>query len=205
MCRRGRRRSRTGVAVDSLEEVAAEVRGCTLCRLAETRTQAVPGAGKPDADLVLIGEAPGRTEDEVGLPFQGMAGRFLNGALSDLALSRDDVFVTSVNKCRPPGNRNPRRDEIAACARYLDRQLALLAPRVVLAMGGTAAARLYPEAQGRAVKVGDLRGQVHPLGPDRALIVTYHPASAMRFPAQRQPFLDDLAQAAQLAGLGSGA
>ena len=187
--------------MDSLEDVAVEVRGCTLCRLAETRTQAVPGAGHVAADLMLVGEAPGRTEDEVGLPFQGMAGRFLNAGLEGIGLSRDDVFVTSVNKCRPPRNRNPRRDEMAACAPYLDRQLELVAPLVVLAMGGTAAFRLHPEAAGRAVKVGELRGQVHPMGPDRALIVTYHPAAAMRFPAQRQPFLDDLAQAARLARL----
>ena len=186
---------------DSLEEVAVEVRGCTVCRLVESRTQAVPGAGKPDADLMLIGEAPGRTEDEVGLPFQGMAGRFLNAGLATLGLSRDDVFVTSVNKCRPPDNRNPRRDEVAACAPYLDRQLALIRPTVVLAMGGTAAARLHPEARGRTVKVADLRGQVHPLGPAQVLIVTYHPAAAMRFPSQRQPFADDLEQAARLAGL----
>lgn len=187
--------------MDSLEDVAVEVRGCRLCRLAQTRTQAVPGAGNGAADLMLVGEAPGRTEDEVGLPFQGMAGRFLNAGLADLGLTRDAVFVTSVNKCRPPRNRNPRRDEVAACAPYLDRQLGLVAPLVVLAMGGTAASRLHPEAGGRAVKVGELRGQVHPLGPDRALIVTYHPAAAMRFPAQRQPFLDDLAQAAHLARL----
>ena len=186
---------------DSLDEIAGEVRGCTLCRLAESRTQAVPGAGKLDADLMLVGEAPGRTEDEVGLPFQGMAGRFLNAALADLGLSRDEVFVTSVNKCRPPNNRNPRRDEMAACAPYLDRQLALIRPTVVLAMGGTAAARLHPEAGGRAVKVADLRGQVHPLGPEQALVVTYHPAAAMRFPAQREPFAHDLARAARLACL----
>lgn len=184
-----------------LDEVAAEVRGCTLCRLAETRTQAVPGAGRPDADLMLVGEAPGRTEDEVGLPFQGMAGRFLNGVLAEVGLTREVVFVTSVNKCRPPRNRNPRRDEIAACAPYLDRQLAAVKPRVVLAMGGTAAARLHPEARGRAVKVGDLRGQIHPLGPEQALVVTYHPAAAMRFPSQRQPFIGDLDLAARLAGL----
>ena len=187
--------------MDSLEEVAAEVRGCTLCRLAETRTQAVPGAGHPSADLLLIGEAPGATEDEVGLPFQGMSGRFLNVALADLGLSRDDVFVTSVNKCRPPRNRNPRRDEMAACAPYLDRQLALIGPRVVLAMGGTAASRLHPELRGKAAKVADLRGQIFPLGPEQALVVTYHPAAAMRFPAQRQPFYDDLGAAARLAGL----
>ncbi len=187
--------------MDSLEEIAAEVRGCTLCRLAETRTQAVPGGGKPDADLMLVGEAPGATEDAVGLPFQGMSGRFLDAALDGVGLSRDDVFVTSGNKCRPPRNRNPRRDEMAACAPYLDRQLALVRPAVVVAMGGTAAMRLHPEAGGKAVKVADLRGQVYPLGPEQALLVTYHPAAAMRFPAQRQPFLDDLEQAARLADL----
>ena len=186
---------------DSLEQVATEVRGCPKCRLAITRTQAVPGAGNPDAALLLVGEAPGRTEDEVGLPFQGMAGRFLNGALEGLGLTRDDVFVTSVNKCRPPGNRNPRRDEMTACAPYLDRQMALISPLVGLAMGGTAAARLHPDSAGRAVKVAELRGQIYPLAPDRGLVVTYHPASAMRFPKQRQPFLDDLERAARLACL----
>lgn len=188
-------------AGDSLEQIAGEVRSCPRCRLALTRTHAVPGAGKADADLLLIGEAPGRTEDEVGLPFQGMAGRFLNQSLTGLGLSRDDVFVTSVNKCRPPRNRNPRRDEIAACAPYLDRQMTLIAPLIVLAMGGTAAARLHPEARGTTVKVAELRGQVFPLAPERALLVTYHPAAAMRFPRQRQPFLDDLERAARLACL----
>ena len=187
--------------VDSLEQVADEVRGCPRCRLALTRTNAVPGAGRPDADLLLVGEAPGRTEDEAGLPFQGLSGRFLNAALDGLDLTREDVFITSVNKCRPPNNRNPRRDEMRACAGYLERQMTLIAPLVVLAMGGTAAARLHPESAGRAVKVAELRGQVYPLAPERALIVTYHPASAMRFPKQRQPFLDDLEQAARFAGL----
>jgi len=186
---------------DSLEQVALEVWGCTLCRLAETRTQAVPGAGNPRTRLLLVGEAPGRTEDEVGLPFSGMAGRFLNASLEQVGVRREDVFVTSVNKCRPPRNRNPRRDEIAACAGYLDRQIALISPPVVVAMGGTAAARLHPEATGPTAKVAALRGQVFPLGPDQGLIVTYHPAAAMRFPAQRQPFLDDLRQAVTLSGL----
>lgn len=193
------------MSADSLERIAEEVRGCPRCRLSLTRTRAVPGAGRPDADLLLVGEAPGRTEDEAGLPFQGMSGRFLNQSLAGLGLTRDDIFVTSVNKCRPPGNRNPRRDEIAACAPYLDRQMALIEPLVVLAMGGTAAARLHPEAAGTTVKVAELRGQSFPLGPDRALLVTYHPAAAMRFPKQRQPFLDDLQRAAQLAGVVSAA
>ena len=189
------------MSADSLERIAEEVRGCPRCRLSLTRTRAVPGAGRPDADLLLVGEAPGRTEDEAGLPFQGMSGRFLNQSLTGLGLTRDDVFVTSVNKCRPPDNRNPRRDEITACAPYLDRQVALIGPRVVLAMGGTAAARLHPEAAGPTVKVAELRGQIFALDPERALLVTYHPAAAMRFPKQRQPFLDDLERAAQLAGL----
>lgn len=189
------------MTTDSLIRVAREVRSCTRCRLAESRTHAVPGQGAADARLFLVGEAPGRREDETGLPFQGMAGRFLDEALGGLGLERSAVFIASVNRCRPPRNRVPRRDEIAACAPYLDRQLALVAPLVVLAMGGTAAARLLPEAGGRAVRIEDVRGQVFPLAPDRGLVVTFHPAAAMRFPARRQPFLDDLARAAGLAGL----
>lgn len=190
----------TAPPADSLDRIASEVRGCLRCRLSQTRTLAVPGHGNPGATLVLVGEAPGRTEDETGLPFQGLAGRFLNRSLEGLGLSRDDVFVSSVNKCRPPKNRTPRRDEMAACAGYLDRQVAIIAPRVLLAMGTTAATRLHPDG-GRAMKVADLRGQTHPLGPELGLVVTYHPAAAMRFPKQRQPFLDDLERAGRLAGL----
>lgn len=186
---------------DSLEQIAREVRQCTRCRLATSRTNAVPGDGDRGAPLFLVGEAPGRTEDETGQPFQGMAGRFLDAALAGLGLDRSVVFISSVNKCRPPRNRNPRRDEMAACAPYLDRQLALVAPRVVLAMGQTAASRLLPETAGRTANVAELRGQVHPLAPDRGLLVTYHPAAAMRFPKRRQPFLDDLDRAVRLAGL----
>lgn len=186
---------------DGLELVAGEVRRCTRCRLAGSRTQAVPGAGDPRARLLLVGEAPGATEDRTGLPFQGAAGRFLDRQLAELGVTRAQVFVTSANKCRPPRNRTPRRDEIAACAGYLDRQLDLIQPRVVLAMGGTAAGRLLPEADRRPVKVGELRGLPVPLGPGRLLLVTYHPAAAMRFPAQRPPFASDLAEAVRLADL----
>lgn len=189
------------VTADSLELVAAEVGGCVRCRLAESRTLAVPGHGDPAAALMLVGEAPGAKEDLTGLPFQGLGGRFLDGQLAALGVAREQVFVTSVNKCRPPKNRNPRPDEVAACAGYLDRQLALVRPRVVLAMGGTAASRLHPESGGRPIKVGGLRGLPVPLGPDQALMVTYHPAAAMRFPAQREPFAADLATAVRLSGL----
>lgn len=181
-----------------MEQIAAEVRRCTRCRLAQTRTHAVPGEGDPQAALFLVGEAPGRTEDETGRPFQGMAGRFLNTALEQVATDRAAVFISSVNKCRPPRNRTPRTDEVMACAPYLERQLALVGPAVVLAMGTAAAKRLLPEAP-RAPKVSQLRGQIFPVAPDRALIVTFHPAAAMRFPAHRQPFLDDLERAVALA------
>jgi uracil-DNA glycosylase len=171
------------------------------CRLAESRTHAVPGHGDPRAPLMLVGEAPGAREDATGLPFQGLAGRFLDRSLAALGVDREQVFITSGNKCRPPNNRTPRPDEIAACAGYLDRQLALISPRVVVALGGTAAGRLHPEAGGRPLRIAEVRGLPVPLGPDRALLITYHPAAAMRFPAQRQPFADDIAAAVRLAGL----
>jgi DNA polymerase len=186
---------------DSLERIAAEARVCTRCRLALSRTQAVPGAGDPNADLLLVGEAPGANEDQTGLPFQGMAGRFLDSALADLGLQRSTaIYIASVNKCRPPGNRAPKSDEIAACAPFLDRQIALLQPRVVMAMGATAALRQHPEPP-RPLNVTELRGLPVPLAPDRVLIVSYHPAAAMRFPDRREPFLSDLRSACWMASL----
>ncbi len=119
---------------DDLQVLASQVRTCTRCRLAETRTFAVPGSGDPDAPLMLVAEAPGAKEDATGLPFQGMAGRFLNRCLVDLGVVREQLYITSTNKCRPPGNRAPKPDELAACAGYLDRQLVLVKPDVVLAM-----------------------------------------------------------------------
>ena len=188
-------------AADSLEQVAAEARVCTRCRLSQTRTHAAPGSGDPAASLLLVGEAPGAREDETGLPFQGMAGRFLDACLKDLGLFRDEgIYIASVNKCRPPRNRAPKSDEIEACAPYLSRQITLLQPRVIFAMGATAALRLHPEAP-RPVNVTSLRGLPVPLGPEAALIVSYHPAAAMRFPDRRQPFVEDLRMACDLAGL----
>ena len=184
----------------SLPDIAQQVRVCTRCRLAENRTHAVPGEGAADAALMLVGEAPGAKEDESGRPFQGMAGRFLDRQLEALGLRRDDLFITSVNKCRPPGNRTPRPDEVQACRPYLSGQFATIAPRVVLAMGGTAARELHPDPP-RQPRIADLRGEPIGLADDRFLCVTYHPAAAMRFPAQREPFAADLSAAARLAGL----
>jgi uracil-DNA glycosylase len=203
--------------MDDLHRIAAEVRTCPRCRLAENRTHAVPGDGHPRAELFLLGEAPGAREDETGLPFQGASGRFFDASLAELGLGRADVFVTGTAKCRPPGNRDPRPDEVAACAPYLDRQLALIRPRVVLAMGLVAARRLGLAPKG--AKLGDIRGEVHEPGAADpagaagaadaadgagatrpfAALATYHPAAAMRFPRLRGPFLTDLATAADLA------
>jgi uracil-DNA glycosylase len=188
-------------AADSLLLLAAEVRVCVRCRLAESRTHAVPGDGPADAPLLLVGEAPGRAEDESGRPFQGAAGRFLDAALAAIGVGRESLYITSVNKCRPPGNRAPRADERAACLGYLERQLALIAPRVVLAMGGIAAGALHPGARGPSAAVSSLRGTEAVLRGGARLLVTYHPAAARRFPARRQPFADDLAVACREAGL----
>jgi uracil-DNA glycosylase len=184
--------------MDSLEQVAAEVRSCPRCPLSRTRTSAVPGAGPPDARLLCLGEAPGAKEDRTGLPFQGAAGRHLDAVLAAAGLPRGDVFVTSVCKCRPPGNRDPKPSEVAACAGYLDRQLALLRPRVVLAMGLVAARRLGAASAGE--RLADVRAR-DLADPDLpfALVVTYHPAAAMRFPRLRAPFAEDVARAVDLA------
>lgn len=163
----------------------------------------MPGHGDPAAALVLVGEAPGRTEDETGLPFQGVSGRFLDRCLAELGVSREQLFITSVNKCRPPSNRTPRRDERAACLPYLHAQLGLIRPRVVLAMGGHAAGALHPGA-GPGVALEPLRQAPVPLGLsglDVELRVTCHPAAAMRFPAQRERFQAELAGACAAAGL----
>ncbi|MDQ3974217.1 MAG: uracil-DNA glycosylase, partial [Actinomycetota bacterium] len=142
------------VVGDSLQWVAQQVRGCTRCRLSGSRTHAVPGAGPPEAPLVLVGEGPGSAEDATGRPFQGAAGRFLDDVLAQLGVQRSRLFLTSMVKCRPPGNRTPRADELAACRGYLDRQLRLVTARAVLAMGATAAAQLHPSARRVAVRVG---------------------------------------------------
>jgi uracil-DNA glycosylase len=119
----------------ALEEIATEVRACTRCRLAETRTRAVPGEGHPDTEVVFVGEGPGQTEDQQGRPFVGRAGELLVKLIGTLGWRRREVFITNIVKCRPPGNRDPEPDEIAACAPYLQRQLQILDPAVVVTLG----------------------------------------------------------------------
>ena len=123
---------------DSLEKIAADVRGCPLCKLARTRKNAVPGEGQLSAKVMFIGEAPGRSEDEKGRPFVGAAGRILDNLLQKVGIERSEVFITNIVKCRPPNNRVPKEDELIACRPYLDRQIALIKPKVICILGRTA-------------------------------------------------------------------
>lgn len=123
---------------DSLEKIATEVRGCPLCKLARTRKNAVPGEGQISAKIMFIGEAPGRSEDEKGEPFVGAAGRILDNLLKKAGIERSQVFITNIVKCRPPNNRVPEEDELIACRPYLDRQIALIKPKVICILGRTA-------------------------------------------------------------------
>jgi DNA polymerase len=176
------------------------VRHCVACpELAATRTQVVPGElPQGGARLVLLGEAPGAQEDASGVPFVGRAGQLLDVLLADAGLDRREVGVMNVLKCRPPGNRKPSRTELATCAPWLDRQLALAAPRLVVTLGGTAA----EWALGRGVRLGAARGVVHHVRGFRA-VVTYHPSAALRFGPRGEPraaLLADLRWAAELLG-----
>lgn len=166
------------------------IRACTRCGLHETRTQAVPYDGVLTARVMVVGEAPGAREDEVGRPFVGDAGRLLDLMLASVDLSREDsVYICNVLKCRPPGNRNPRPDEIASCAPYLQRQIELVRPEAILAVGNFAA-RLLTKSDPRAT-LGSMRGTVHHHA-GVPLVVTYHPAALLRNPAWSRLAWDDL-------------
>jgi DNA polymerase len=159
-----------------LAELAAEAAGCTRCPLAATRTHVVFGTGDPDADLMFVGEAPGRDEDLQGLPFVGRSGQLLDRLLAEeLGTDRSRVYIANVVKCRPPDNRDPRPEEIAACRPYLAAQVDLVAPRVVVSLGNFATRLLLDTDQG----ITRLRGASYPMG-DTVLVPTFHPAAALR-------------------------
>ena len=162
---------------------------CTRCRLAEGRTNVVFSDGSESARLMVVGEAPGANEDKTGLPFVGQAGKFLDLLLATVDLSREDsVYICNVLKCRPPGNRNPMPDEIESCSPYLEKQLELVHPEVLLAVG-TFAAQLLTGRQ--KIALGKLRGEVHSYH-GVPLVVTYHPAALLRNPKWTRAFWDDL-------------
>jgi len=173
--------------LDSLEEIAAKVKKCTRCPLYETATNAVPGEGNPKAELVCVGEAPGAKEDETGRPFVGQAGQLLTKILAAIDFKREDVFICNVLKHRPPGNRNPRPEEVEACSPYLIRQLELIKPKVIVAFGTFAAQTLLNSK----TPIGQLRGLVHRYH-GIPLVVTYHPAALLRNPAWKRPTWEDV-------------
>jgi uracil-DNA glycosylase len=175
----------------ALEQIASEIRACTGCRLHEGRTRAVPGEGDPDTEVVFVGEGPGFNEDREGRPFVGRAGGLLVRLLASIGWHRDDVYITNVVKCRPPDNRDPQPDEIAACAPYLRRQLAILDPAVVVTLGRYSMGTFMPGA-----RIGAVHGTSRPAGADTGArdalaFAMYHPAAALRTPAlERESFAD---------------
>ena len=171
----------------SLASVAAHVATCTRCPLYSTATHAVPGEGNPDAGLMCVGEAPGASEDETGRPFIGAAGQLLTKILEAIHVPREQAYICNVLKHRPPGNRNPLPEEVAACSPYLLRQIELVRPKVILALG-TFAAQTLLNSQ---LSLGKLRGQIHRFY-GVPLIVTYHPAALLRNPSWKRPTWEDV-------------
>lgn len=177
----------------SLESVAAMIAGCRLCPLCEGRTKTVPGEGNPAARLMLVGEGPGESEDLSGRPFVGRAGELLDKILASMDAPRDTVFIANVVKCRPPRNRAPLPEEREACRPFLRRQIELVRPNVILALGSTAAEALL----GVKKPLIELRNRVHQWD-GIPLIVTYHPAALLRNPNWKRPAWDDVRIARQL-------
>jgi uracil-DNA glycosylase family 4 len=181
------------LSLGTIEEVAERIRTTHCCGLCPGRTNAVPGEGSPHAKLFLVGEGPGATEDAQGRPFVGQAGNLLNGILDAIEIPRETVYITNIVKCRPPQNRKPLPDEIAACMPYLHRQLEIIRPKVILALGSTAAEAML----GVRKSLAELRGKVHTYN-GIPLVVTYHPAALLRNPNWKKPTWDDVRIARQL-------
>ncbi len=170
----------------SIDKIASEVTACTRCVLSETRTNAVPGDGSPNAAVLFIGEGPGKNEDEQGLPFIGRAGKLLDSLLDEVPLKREDVFITNVVKCRPPNNRDPEPDEVAACMPYLKAQIELIDPRVIVTLGRHSMLRFYPQG-----KISNDHGRIINIG-NRVLLPIYHPAAALRNPRLNETLKEDM-------------
>ena len=182
-----------------LSAYAAEIAGCTKCRLAQGRTQVVFGNGDPEADLMFVGEAPGFHEDQQGFPFVGQAGKLLDQLLSGIGLTRDMVFVANVLKCRPPGNRDPMPDEIEACESHLFRQVELIEPKVVATLGNFSTKLL----SGKQTGITRVHGQEQQvvLGSREVLLYPlYHPAAALYTPAMLNVLKEDFARIPELLG-----
>ena len=187
---------RVPAAALSLQQLAETVRDCRKCRLHQGRTHVVFGTGNPNADLVFVGEAPGQDEDRQGEPFVGRAGQLLTRIIEAIDLTRDQVYILNVIKCRPPNNRNPLPDEMASCRSILQAQLACLQPRVICALGTFAAQALLQTEE----RISRLRGRFHTLG-DIPVMPTYHPAYLLRNPQGKRAVWDDMQRIQHLLGL----
>lgn len=177
-----------------IEEHNDEIRSCTRCRLSESRTQAVPNQGSPDADAMLVGKMVGYADDKVGLPYQGEAGNVLDDALEAAGMGRDDVFLTNLTRCYPPESRNPRSDELDRCATFFDRELQIVDPDVIVALGKVVAERLL----GRDVSVEEEHGTAHTyntLTYRGEVFVTYNVGAATYEPGLRDVIADDISEA----------
>lgn len=172
-----------------------QVAGCTLCALSQSRTNTVFGTGNPQADLMIIGEAPGADEDKQGKPFVGRAGKLLTEMLKAIGLSRETVFIANILKCRPPNNRDPDPTEVRSCTPYLQQQINFIQPKLIVALGRIAAQFLL----NTNASLGSMRGHVHQYGEqDTPLLITYHPAYLLRSPGQKVKSYEDLRQIKQL-------
>ena len=177
----------------ALEAIASEVRACTGCRLAEGRTNAVPGEGSPDTEVVFVGEGPGQNEDRQGRPFVGAAGTLLEELLGTIGWARDDVFITNVVKCRPPNNRDPEPDEIAACRPFLERQLQILDPALLVTLGRFSLQTFMP-----GDRISRVHGTERPIDPSTGAraatgYALYHPAAALRQGSLKETMQRDMA------------
>lgn len=171
-----------------LSEIAAEVRICTLCELSQSRTNAVPGTGPDNAELFFIGEGPGWHEDQQGFPFVGASGRFLTELIQRAGFQREEVFITNVVKCRPPGNRDPLPDEIAACSGYLERQIEAVDPLVIVTLGRFSMSRYFPNE-----RISRIHGHPKKFG-NRTVVPMYHPAAALHQGSLRGAIEEDFDQ-----------
>lgn len=179
-------------AQETLAQIASEVSGCKNCALHKTRTLAVPGEGPADTEIMLIGEGPGATEDAHGRPFIGAAGKFLVELLEQAGLKRTDVWIGNVVKCRPPMNRDPLPEELAACNLYLDRQIAAINPKIIITLGRFSMGKFMP-----GVKITQVHGQMRRVG-DRFVIAMFHPAAALHQAALKPAIMADFARLPQL-------
>lgn len=171
-----------------LQQVAKEVAVCQKCQLSYSRKNAVPGEGPADAEIMFIGEGPGFYENEQGRPFVGAAGKFLEELLGKVGYRREQVFITNVVKCRPPGNRDPQPEELAACSGYLEEQIAAIDPAVIVTLGRHSMARYMPNA-----RISDVHGQARWVG-GRLIVAMFHPAAALHQPSLKGAVIEDFSR-----------